>query len=389
MMDLQRLDIGNALYYVELKSNGHRPLFSERSGFSAFVELLANLEERSGATTIAYCLLQDSIHLIVQNGGQPLQSSTQALMQEYTQFTQQQWKHHGSLFHKHPHSLLLEPSRYLLPCIQYIHQRPVEMGLVAEASIYPWSSLQAYTGEQPQAWLNTTALQQFTGLALHRRNSHLNCLSQPPTQTLDLQQGNHSQVWALAGNDFIERLLNRSQGEAELPNGQWLQQQLCEHHHIEPCDLNLRHGHRRHLEIRAEIAALFLEFHAADRNGAAQPQEPKPVAPSAEEFAHEAAETVVDKALKLQLEALLAIPFELLQPLILTLRETRANYLHTLYLHLKAQWQASATAEGVEIVQPHSTENAPYPTPSNSPVESSEHSVLPEHQSEEKSVVSQ
>ena len=391
MMDLQRLDIGNALYYVELKSNGHRPLFSERSGFTAFIELLASLKEHSGATPIAYCLLQDTIHLIIQRGDKSLQSATQALMQPYTQFAQQQWNHHGSIFHKHPHNLLLEPSRYLLACIQYIHQRPVAMGLVAEASIYPWSSLQAYTGEQSQTWLNTAALQQFTGLALHRRSGHLDCLSQPPEKTLDLQQGNHTKVWALASNDFVERLLNRSRSESELPDTQWLLQKLCEHHHISPRDLNLRQGHRRYLEIRAEIAALALEFHAADRNDYPHQQDLKSAALNSEKVAGEAIVEPLNQQpktqLEAQLEAQLEVPFELLEPLILTLKETRTNYLHTLFLQLKIQWEDSV--ENPSDRKAHSTEKSPLAASSSSPLAPSEHLVHPEHQSEEKSVLSE
>ena len=344
MMDLQRLDIGNALYYVELKSNGHRPLFAERSGFSAFIDLLAELESHTHAKIIAYCLLQDTVYLIVQNGEAPLIQTTRHITDQYTLFAQKQWNHHGSLFNKHHHSLLLEPSRFLLPCVQSVHQRPVAMGLVAEASIYPWSSLQSYIGESSQAWLATSALQQFTGLATLRRSTHLECLNQAPTEPLNLQHGNHSEVWALAGDGFIQNLLHRQRRSTPPPTLDWLTQQICDRHHITLSDLNLRHGHRRHLEVRAEIAALMLEFHTETDTQNTDTQstdtQTEPTQTSCEQESFPLTETLTRA-----LEDKLGTSVDLLQPLILTLRETRTHYLHGLYLDLRKQWHQSINNE--------------------------------------------
>lgn len=347
MMDLQRLDIGNALYYVELKSNGHRPLFAERSGFSAFIDLLAELDSHTHAKIIAYCLLQDTVYLIVQNGQSPLIQTTRHITDQYTLFAQKQWNHHGSLFNKYHHSLLLEPSRFLLPCVQYVHQRPVAMGLVAEASIYPWSSLQSYIGESSNAWLDTSALQQFTGLATLRRSTHLECLNQAPTETLNLQQGNHSEVWALASDGFIQNLLHRQSKSATPPTLDWLTQEICDRHHISLSDLNLRHGHRRYLEVRAEIAALMLEFHIETDT---QDTEIQNTDTTTEPIQIDCDEDITAPTQELirALEDKLGTSMDLLQPLVLTLRETRTHYLHGLYLDLRKQWRLSMSDENHE-----------------------------------------
>ncbi len=342
MMDLQRLDIRNALYYVELKSNGHRPLFAERSGFSAFIDLLADLEIHTSSKVIAYCLLQDTVYLVIQNGEKPLQTTTRYITEQYTLFAQKEWNHHGSLFNKHHHCLLLEPSRYLLPCIQYVHHQPVSMGLVAEASIYPWSSLQSYIGEASQVWLHTPALQQFTGLATVRRNTHLECLTQPPTQTLNLQQGNHAEVWALAGDAFVQRLLQRHRKNITAPTVEWLTQQLCDRHQITHSDLNLRHGHRRYLEIRAEIAALTVEFSEQITTSSTPNLEE---ASDDQQDTRSRADIAITQELKRAIEDHLETSMELLAPQILTLRETRAHYLHGLYLDLRRQWQQLETLD--------------------------------------------
>ncbi len=341
MMDLQRLDIGNALYYVELKSNGHRPLFPERSGFSAFIDLLAGLEKQTNSSVIAHCLLQDTVYLVMQNGDKPLTQSTRYLSEQYTLFAQKQWHHHGSLFNKHHHCLLLEPSRYLLPCIQYLHHKPVAMGLVAEASIYPWSSLQSYNGEAPLPWLHSSALQQFTGLATVRRSTHLNYLNQPPSEPLNLQQGNHSEVWALASDAFVQHLLQRHRENTPRPSIEWLQAQLCDRHHITHADLKLRKGHRRYLEIRAEIAAVALEFYKEFELNDALDTTPDVAAGQVDSNCDAPINTnpPIEEALKTAIESQLDTDITLLTPQILTLKETRPHYLHGLYLELRRQWR--------------------------------------------------
>ena len=365
-MDLQRLDLGNALYYVELKSNGHRPLFAERAGFSTFLELLSGLQNETGASTLAYCLLQDSIHLVIHNGEQSLQNSCNHLIKHYTQYAQQQWKHNGSLFHKHPHSLLLEPSRYLLPLVQQLHQRPVEMGLVAEASIYPWSSLQSYLGENPQQWIDTQAFEQHTGLCGRRRQTHLECLSQPPAQPLNLHLGNHHQVWALASNAFINSIRQRNESsELSCPDIHWLLQQTCTNHRVCVDDLKLRHGYRRHHELKAEVLALALEFEnpirediSPDEGEAESPEHRLPALDSLN----------ISPNLEAQLKAVFDCSIDTLTASVITLQQTRGDYLYARYLQLRQIWQADqesqssadpAKIESVDLPEEEALDSSP------------------------------
>ena len=322
MIDLQRLDIENALYYVELKSNGHRPLFGEREGFTAFVDILAQLRDNTGSQPVAYCLQQDSIQLVLRNSAEGIASTTQQITQSYTQFAQTQWRHHGSLFHKQVHSLILEPSRYLLPVIQHVHHQPVAMGLVAEASIYPWSSLQAYTGESIQPWLDCHALQQHAGLSLHRRQLHRDYLTQPPSESLNLLRGNHQQVWALASDHFVQRMLQRqveSSQELPPPPLAWIAQFVCDQHRLHLKDLKLSHGQRRLHEIKAEIVFLYLELHSAEQVSLA-PADSLP------------------EALYSQLQLIFGDSSLPLEPALLTLKDTRPQHLHTLANKLNERW---------------------------------------------------
>lgn len=335
MTDLQRLNVPNALYYVELTGNGHRPLFIEREGFSAFLDCLKALHDSDGAIITAYCLLQDSVHLVIQCPQTDILSAAQKLKKSYTQYAQQQWHHHGSIFHKHVHTLIVEPSRYLLPLIQQIHYRPVDMGLVAEASIYPWSSLTSYLSMSAPTWLDTDTLMRHCGLKIGHRRTHTDYLKQPPAQPLDWHRGNHHAVWALASDTHLNLFQQPTQdAAAQLPPLQWLTEQVCQSHHITPRDLTLRQGHRRYREIMAIIA--YLAKHISN----IEPQ-------AACDY--------------LQQDS------ELLTPLIVSLSANRGQYLHNLQLQIRAQWQQTPqnndTGASINADQPPTTTESPYEEP--------------------------
>ncbi len=41
---------------------------------------------------------------------------------------------------------IIEGEKYILGCLDYIHNNPIKVGIVAEAKDYPWSSYFIYSG---------------------------------------------------------------------------------------------------------------------------------------------------------------------------------------------------------------------------------------------------
>lgn len=59
------------------------------------------------------------------------------------------------LFQGRYKAILVEPDRYLLALVRYIHLNPVRAGFVPDPADYPWSSHRAYVGQEELPWLCT------------------------------------------------------------------------------------------------------------------------------------------------------------------------------------------------------------------------------------------
>lgn len=277
-MTKQRLDIANALYYVELKSNGQRTLFPHRSLFGECLQLLSQLHNKTGSSIIGYCFLQSSIHLVLRAGNTSAeaelgaQDSAQTLALEYTKLYNQFHERHGSVFHKYIACVLLEPRIYLADVIKQLHRLPVEQGLVACPSIYPWSSHNGYTGEDSLTWLDTeTLLNQLSRQRASKVRRYELFMHATPPEELPLAQGNHEHYRALASDGYIEKLLNApSQSPPILtPTLAWLRDQVCEEYTLTPQDLALWRRHRLGSEVKSAITLLAQAFGSADASSCA------------------------------------------------------------------------------------------------------------------------
>lgn len=262
----QRLDLPHALYYVELKSNGQRTLFPDRSLFDEFVQLLSQLQGNTNSKVLCYSLLQSSVHLVLEAGEEGIQSTAQALEQQYTHIYNDFHDRHGSVFHKYTPCVLLEPRRYLAPVIKQIHELAVQQGLVATPAIYPWSSHNGYTGSQPLTWLDTSRLlnqlsqQRASKLRRYEQFMKATSLSQ-----IELAEGNHPTHRALASSDYINKLLTADSATrvSLTPTLAWLQEQVCAEFQLSSGELKLWRRHRLNREIKATITLLAQTFSTA------------------------------------------------------------------------------------------------------------------------------
>jgi len=301
----QRLDLPHALYYVELKSNGQRTLFPDRSLFGEFVQLLSKLQSDTGSKVLGYSLLQGSIHLVLEAGEQGIQFTAQTLEQQYTQIYNDFHARHGSVFHKYTPCVLLEPRQYLAPVIKQIHEFPVQQGLVATPDIYPWSSHNNYTGNHPLTWLYTSRLlNQLSQQRASKIRRYELFMRAESHGNLELAQGNHATYRALASTDYIDKLLTTDpQPDKPLvPTLDWLQEQVCAEFQLSPHDLRLWRRHRLNREIKAIITLQAQAFGTA---------------------------TVADCA------AVLQEPVELLENGVRTLQRKRQLFLHELEQRLR------------------------------------------------------
>lgn len=95
---------------------------------------------------IAYCLMPNHYHLLVQPHDNDLSHKMQLLGISYTKSINKQQHRVGSLFQGQFQAVHVEKDEYLLHLSRYIHLNPVEAGLVKQAEDWKFSSYQEYIG---------------------------------------------------------------------------------------------------------------------------------------------------------------------------------------------------------------------------------------------------
>ena len=136
----------------------------------------------------------------------------------YTQRFNRSHHRDGPLFRGRYKAILIDVEEYFLSVVRYIHQNPVEAGVVSDMDRYRWSSHRGYLykNERP-VWLNThSVLSRFNRLGEYREFMH----AEMEKEVVDFYQGPYQRP-ILGDRGFVEwikeRLGDRARVEEEKP----------------------------------------------------------------------------------------------------------------------------------------------------------------------------
>src|SRR6056297_699146 len=152
-----RIEFEGAWYHVMNRGAARRDVFVSDTQRERFIQLLADLVDRFGIATHAYCLMGNHYHLLLHTPLGNLGRGMRHLNGVYTQFFNRDQGRDGALFRGRYKAILVDADAYLLHLSSYIHRNPLEAGMVECLTNYPWSSYAAYAGQtKPPPWLVAT-----------------------------------------------------------------------------------------------------------------------------------------------------------------------------------------------------------------------------------------
>lgn len=273
-----RLDIAGETYYIQLQGQSLYPLFQQREDYSVFLNCLANAAHQECTQVLAYCLLNQSIHLLIRSPVEsPSQHSTYTFMRqlnsEYTQYYNEQQQRHGSVFQAQFSCTLIEPQHYLAKAIAMLHRLPIQYGLVAHASIYPWSSHNDYLShnQEKRVWLDTTTgLQLIAKQRSAQQRHYQNFIDHAPQHELDAidwNHGHHPHYFALASQRYIDGLgLDTPAAATKKPTLALLTLAVCREYGMKPRELLQQQRHRLRLDVCAQVVSLAQDWNIAEKD---------------------------------------------------------------------------------------------------------------------------
>jgi len=132
-----------------LRGINKQNIFEDDDDRLAFLHILANTIRTSSLELFCYCIMDNHIHLLLGEGGEPLGQNIKRLAVPYAMRFNNKYERTGHLFQDRFRSEVIATESHLLAAVRYICQNPVKAGLCKRPKDYRWSSCREYLGIEP------------------------------------------------------------------------------------------------------------------------------------------------------------------------------------------------------------------------------------------------
>lgn len=132
-------------YHVTARGNGRQLLFESDDDRRKFLALLERARDDCSITFLAWCLMDNHIHLLLRAEVDDLSKAMLCVCGGYASYFNERTGHVGHVFQGRFHSEPIEKESHLLEAMRYIHANPEDMQ-VGLSRTYQWSSYQEYLG---------------------------------------------------------------------------------------------------------------------------------------------------------------------------------------------------------------------------------------------------
>ncbi|OGR32821.1 MAG: hypothetical protein A2091_06025 [Desulfuromonadales bacterium GWD2_61_12] len=135
-------------YHLINRGNGRQQVFHKDGDYQAFIDLLLQWRGDYGMKILAWCLMPNHFHLLVQPAAAAqLHRWMRRLMTTHVRRYHKHYGTSGHLWQGRYKGFLVQNDDHLLTVARYVEGNPVRARLVATAAEWPWSSHRARKAE--------------------------------------------------------------------------------------------------------------------------------------------------------------------------------------------------------------------------------------------------
>ncbi|MDI9501723.1 MAG: hypothetical protein GX291_02325 [Tissierellia bacterium] len=146
------------IHHVVARGNRKEKVFHSDGDYIRYLQLLERYRDRYNFHLFSYCLMDNHVHLLVQQSTTPLSKFMQGIQQSYTQYFNKKHTTSGHVFQQRYTSYPCTEDAYLISLIAYIHKNPKSAGLVPSVADYRWSSHQEILQHSTKNLIDADAL---------------------------------------------------------------------------------------------------------------------------------------------------------------------------------------------------------------------------------------
>jgi REP element-mobilizing transposase RayT len=135
------------IYHILIRGIDLRRIFEDDEDRLTFLDHLRTAKYASGASLLAFCLMENHVHLIIEQGDERLGETMKRLCGRYASWFNMKYGRSGHLFQDRYKSEAVESDAYLVTVLRYVYNNPVKAGLCASARDYAWSGCRLLGGK--------------------------------------------------------------------------------------------------------------------------------------------------------------------------------------------------------------------------------------------------
>lgn len=138
-----RVDYEGAIHHVICRGNNGAYIFQRNRDKDKYLELMVKYADKFDIKLLAYCIMDNHVHLMVQSGDKHI-----GLFMHGLQLAYSKWYHRcnhtfGQVFSGRYKNFRCEQRAYYLHVLRYLHFNPLKAGMTQNCS-YRYSSYDAY-----------------------------------------------------------------------------------------------------------------------------------------------------------------------------------------------------------------------------------------------------
>jgi len=175
-----RLTYNDAFHHGMNRGINGENIFEGNQNKAFFLDFLEDAALKYKIRILAYCIMNNHYHLILQNTSGKLSDFFRYLNGSYGMYYRKSVGGVGYVFQKRFKSTLIQDEEYLVQAIAYVLLNPSRAGIVKDCTQYIWSSGNHYFSKEYTGIVDTGFVEELFG----SRNSFIDALNQLEGQDL-------------------------------------------------------------------------------------------------------------------------------------------------------------------------------------------------------------
>ncbi|MBI3296714.1 MAG: transposase [Elusimicrobia bacterium] len=135
-----------AVHHAYSRGNNGELVFHDDDERTLFLAILADVCTKTRTRVLAYCLMSNHFHLLLEIALASLESVMCRVLGRYARAVNRKNNRTGHVFQARYKAKICRGDRYYQKLLPYLHRNPVKAGMVDKAADWVWSSARQFEG---------------------------------------------------------------------------------------------------------------------------------------------------------------------------------------------------------------------------------------------------